>query len=290
MIKLRQYFTPGIRLMLIGTLGFTAMQVLIKELAIFPVFQIVFFRSLITSLLCMSYLRHRGISLIGKNQKYLFLRAIFGIISMALFFATVQRMPLGASVSLKYLSPIFTAIFAVIFLNEKMKNTQWLCISIALLGVFLLKGFDNRIDGVGLTMAIIGALFGGLVYVVIRRIGQTENPMVIVNYFMFTACVLSGVAMIPSWIHPTTTQWVLLIMIGFFGYFGQIFMTKAFQIEEANRIAPVKYAELVYSMIIGYFWFGESYVFMSIMGILLIVLAVLSNVIIGLSSKKNRKL
>ena len=103
---------------------------------------------------------------------------------MTLFFITVQRMPFGASVSLKYLSPIFTAIFAVLLLKEKVEPIQWLFFATALGGVFLLKGFDTRIDFISLILGIIGAIFGGLVYVVIRKIGTTEHPLVIVNYFM----------------------------------------------------------------------------------------------------------
>jgi len=45
---------------------------------------------------------------------------------MTSFFYTVQLMPFGASVSLKYLSPVFAAIFAIFLLKEKIKHLQWL--------------------------------------------------------------------------------------------------------------------------------------------------------------------
>lgn len=264
--------------MLIATLGFTGMQALVKELSDFHVFEIVFFRSGVTALLCMFYLRRKQVSLIGNRQKFLVLRAICGVISMTLFFVTVQRMPLGASVSLKYLSPIFTAVFAVLFLKEKIKPIQGLFFLIALFGVYLLKGFDTRIDTVGLVLGVTGAIFGGLVYVIIRNIGEREHPMVIVNYFMFSAAVLAGVAMIPYWETPTIYECMILILLGIFGYVGQIFMTKSFQVESASKVAQIKYMELVYSLLIGLFWFGERYAMLSFIGILLILLSMVLNV------------
>lgn len=273
-------FTPGIRSMLVATLGFTLMQVFIKELGHFHVFEIVFFRSAVTALFCIVYLRRKGVSLIGNQQKWLVLRAICGIISMTLFFVTIQRIPLGASVSLKYLSPIFAAIFAVLFINEKIKPVQWIYFLCALLGVFLLKGFDTRIDTLSLIMGVVGAIFVGLVFVLIRRIGDSEHSMVIVNYFMFSAAVLSGIAMVPFWQNPAGHEWLLLIGMGVAGYFGQVYMTKAFQLEAASRVAPVKYMGLVYSLIIGLFWFGESYTLLSLVGILLIVGSMFMNLLV----------
>lgn len=265
--------------MLIATLGFTGMQAIIKELSNFHVFEIVFFRAGITALFCMIVLHQKSISFIGHQQKLLFLRAICGIISMTLFFFTIQSMPLGASVSLKYLSPIFTAIFAVLFIKETVKSIQWLFFATALAGVFLLKGFDTRIDTLNFILGITGAIFGGLVYVIIRKIGESEHPMVIVNYFMLSAAILAGLAMIPFWKNPTLYEWVLLIGMGSFGCFGQIYMTKAFQIEAASRVAPIKYMELIYSLVIGLIWFGEGYSFLGFLGILMILGSMVLNVV-----------
>ena len=106
--------------MLLAAFFFAGMHACVKALSGIHVLEIVFFRSIITAIMCMLYLRAHAISFIGNNQKDLFLRSLFGAISMLLFFITVQTMPLGASVSLKYLSPIFTAVFAVLFLKEKI--------------------------------------------------------------------------------------------------------------------------------------------------------------------------
>jgi drug/metabolite transporter (DMT)-like permease len=186
---------------------------------------------------------------------------------------------MGASVSLQYLSPVFTAIFAVLFLKEKVRPLQWLFFAAALSGVFLLKGFDTRIDMLSLGLAITSAIFAGLVYVIIRKIGEKEHAMVIVNYFMLSTAILSGLAMIPFWQNPTATESILLIAVGVLGYFGQVGLTKGFQLELASKVAPIRYLEVIYSLVIGLVWFGEGYSLLSLLGIVLIVGSMMLNLL-----------
>lgn len=277
MNKLADYFSPGVRYILLAGFTFAILQVIIKELKEFHLFQVVFFRSAITSIAATYLLLRSGTSIVGNNKGLLILRALFGVIAMTLFFATLQRLPLGASVSLKYLSPVFTAIFAVWWLKEKVRTLQWFLFALAFCGVFLLKGFDLRIDPFNLFLGITGAIFSGLVYVTIRKIGSSEHSLVIINYFMFTATILSGIAMIPFWQTPSLETLLALLAMGILGYFAQVYMTKALQIEPASRIAPFRYIEVVYSLLLGFIFFGEGYTLLSLLGIALIIGSMLIN-------------
>ncbi len=280
MDRLLRSLTPGIRDMLLAGLFFAVMQGLIRGLENVHVFQIVFFRSGVTALLAIFLLRRKGLSLKGNKQGLLLLRALFGVTSMTLFFFTLQRMPLGASVALKYLSPLFAAVFAVLLLKEKVRPLSWVLFMVALGGVALLKGFDGRIEPLNLVLSVSGALFGGLVYVTIRRIGDTEHPLVIINYFMLSATILSGVAMIPVWQTPSLPKLAILLTVGGLGYFAQMYMTRSFQREKASRVAPFKYMEVTYALLIGLVFFEESYPILSLLGILLIIIAMLGNLLL----------
>ena len=91
-------------------------------------------------------LQKLGIPLLGNNKKVLLMRGIFGTTALLMFFYTLQNIPLASAVTLQYLSPIFTALFAAIFLKEKMQIRQWLYFGISFAGVALIKGFDERIS------------------------------------------------------------------------------------------------------------------------------------------------
>ena len=206
------------------------------------------------------------------------LRGIAGVISLTCFFQSLNYLAVGTAVSLRYTSPIFAAIFAFIFLKEKIKPIQWLLFVIAFIGVVIIKGFGTDVNSTGLLLVMISAIFLGIIFVVIRKIGTKENPLVIINYFMIMAFVFGGLMSINNWIQPNITEWILLCSLGIFGYIGQFYMTKALQSDETSLIAPIKYLEVVFMIIIGAFWFDEIYNIWTLLGVFLILLGLIYNI------------
>jgi len=265
--------------MVLSTIAFTGMNGLLKYLTDYSGPQLVFFRSIGSLFFTFGYLLSKGIPILGTNRKLLLIRGIFGSTSMLLFFIAVHYMPIGSAVALRYIAPIFAAVFAILILKEHVKPIQWLFFVLSFLGVLVLKGFDNNIPLIGLVLVLSASVFSGLVYVVIRKIGTSEDPVVIVNYFMCIAMVVGGVLSILDWKTPNPIDLVLLLSLGVFGYFGQIFMTKAFQIGETSIIAPIKYVEVVFAIIIGIGFLGETYTIWSFIGIAMIISGLILNLL-----------
>ena len=272
------HFTEGVKYMVISTLCFTVMQGLIKFLPQdrIPTIEQTFFRSFITAIFCVFFMLKNRIPFAVKNVKMILIRSIVGSISMFAFFYVLPRMPLGSSVTIKYLSPVFTALFAGAMLNEKIKPVQWVYILMAFIGITFLKGFDDRIALMDLFIALISAVSAGLLYIILRQIGNDDHPYTVVFYFMFIASLISAVLMIPYWVIPSLEDSWVFLGVGFSGFIAQIYMTKAFQEkEDANYLAQFKYLEAVFAIIIGYLWFGETYNFLSFLGIVLIFVSLI---------------
>ena len=268
----------AIKYMVLSTLAFACMNATVKYLKNIDTYQIVFFRSLSSLFFTFGFLLKNKIPIIGKNNKLLILRSITGASSMLLFFMSVKYLSIGTAVALRYSAPIFAAIFAVILLRERIRPVQWLFFIISFVGIIVLKGLDSSINTTGLILVLIAAVLSGLVYIIINKIGKSEHPAVIVNYFMVTATVLGGVLSIKNWITPSGTDWFFLFSLGVFGYFGQIYMTKAFQIASTNIVAPLKYVEVVFTATIGVLIFSEVYTLYSLLGIALIIGGLILNV------------
>ncbi len=274
--------------MLVSTACFTVMQSLIKFMPAdhIPTIEQTFFRSFVTWIFCLIFMLRNKVTFKTKNIKLIALRSVIGSISMFSFFYILPRIPLGSSVALKYLSPIFTAIFAVFMLNEKLKRQQWLYFLISFIGVVLLKGFDARISFFDFTLGIISAVSGGILYILIRKIGDDDDPSVVVHYFMLFASIISGILMIPYWVTPNFYDSLLFLGVGYSGYVAQIYMTKAFQQkDDANYLAIFKYLEAIYAIIIGYLIFGETYTYLSFFGIVLIFVGLILTIKLKASPK-----
>lgn len=264
-------------LMIISALAFALLNVFVKRLTHFSVYQIVFFRSIGSLVFTLPFLIYKKISILGNKKLLLLSRGLIGFIAMTLFFMSLKHLSMGAAVSIRYISPIFATLFALILLKEKIKYLQWICFAIALSGVFILKGFNTEINSYGIFYALLSAVFTGLVFIIIRRIGTKDHPIVVVNYFMIIAALFGGVLAISDWQNPVGIEWLMLLSLGVFGYFGQYYMTKAFQIGEVNQIAPLKYVEVIFTMIIGVIWIGETYTIISLFAVFLIILGLVLN-------------
>ncbi|WP_420571487.1 DMT family transporter [Kordia sp.] len=267
----------AIQFMIISAIGFAFLNAIVKYLGDFNAYQIVFFRSIGTLFFTIPLLLKYKLPFSGNKKTLLILRGILGVTSMSLFFMSTKHLPIGSAVSLRYISPIFAAVFAFFILKEKIKPIQWLFFLIAFSGVVILKGFDSQINTTGLLLILASSFFSGLVFIIIRKIGADDHPIVVVNYFMMIALIAGGILCIPYWKTPVGWEWILLLSLGIFGYVGQLYMTKALQLAETNKAAPLKYIEVIFTMLIGLSWFHESYTMWSVLGILLIIIGLTLN-------------
>jgi drug/metabolite transporter (DMT)-like permease len=70
----------------------------------------------------------------------------------------------------------------------------------------------------------------------------------------------------------------MLGSLGLFGFFGQLFMTKAFQNAEAHMVAPFKYVEVLFTLMFGVFILREGYNFLYLLGTFLVIIGLVLNV------------
>ncbi|WP_341221726.1 DMT family transporter [Polaribacter atrinae] len=270
--------------MIFSVIAFSLMNAVVKYLNDFSAYQIVFFRSIGTLCFTVPLILKAKIPILGTHKKLLFIRGLAGVISLTCFFQSLNYLAVGTAVSLRYTSPIFAAILAFIFLKEKIKPIQWFLFLLSFSGVLIIKGFGVDVDSMGIIFVLLSAISLGVIFVVIRKIGNKENPLVIINYFMVMAFVFGGIMSINHWRNPSLVEWLLLLSLGVFGYVGQLYMTKALQSHETNVIAPLKYLEVIFMIAIGAFWFGEIYNLWTLLGVFLIMFGLLYNIYI-----KNKK-
>jgi drug/metabolite transporter (DMT)-like permease len=183
----------GVRFMLISVFFFALMNLTVKSLNRLPATEIVLFRSGISLILSLVYLAQKRINPLGNNRKMLFLRGLFGVTALTLFFYTLQQLPLGTAITIQYLSPIFTVVFAAIFLRERTIPAQYVYFGLSFLGILLIRGFDPQMNTLLLVVGVVSSIFAGLAYVVIRNLSGKEHPMVVVFYFPLVAIPVMAV-------------------------------------------------------------------------------------------------
>ena len=156
-----------------------------KLLENIPPHEIILFRCLISFLLCAITIKRMKIPFFGNNIPWLVVRGLFGCIALVLFFITLKNIHMATAVTIQYVSPIFTVIFAIYIVKEKVRKIQWLLFGVAFIGVVMLKGFSGEVQTLYLILGLFSALLSGIAYNAIMKCRNTEATVSVVLYFFF---------------------------------------------------------------------------------------------------------
>ncbi|WP_421754598.1 DMT family transporter [Croceimicrobium sp.] len=275
--------------MLISVLGFSLMNLTVKYLDRLPATELVLFRSIVSLVLSLYFIRRRNLSPWGNQKIYLIGRGLAGVTALSLFFYTLQKLPLGSAITLQYLSPIFTALFGIFILKEKVKWWQWIFFALSFAGIALIKGFDSEISPLLFVLGISSSVFAGLAYNFIRKVKNTDHPLVVVLYFPLIATPVMAIISLFNWVTPIGWEWGLLLLMGVLTQIAQINMTKALQLVEANEITGFKYLGVVFALGFDFFLFGYTYEWPVLIGIVLVISGVLFNLLLKAHLRQRAK-
>lgn len=267
--------------MFLSTFAFFMANVFVRAVAHLPAMEIVFFRCIIATSICLYGLRGIKGSVIGSNHLMLFLRGLFGTIALFCFFLTLQQMPLASAQTIQYLSPIFTATIGIFLLKESIRAMQWVFYAVAFGGVLIIERFDDRISPLYLALGIISAFCSGMAYNLVRGLRGKEHPLTVVLHFQLVGAVVGFISLFFQWKTPQGLDWLYLLLVGIFSQLGQIFLTNALQRERIAGVAIINYTGLIYAITIGWLVFGESQSILSLLGMALVVAGVLMSVMWG---------
>ena len=269
-------------------LGAVPEQDIIDNVQVYPGHELVLARSIVTFVISWSIIRYRGISMWGVNKKWLLIRSLAGTTALTIFFYTIHHIPLAIAIVVQNLSPIFTVILAMFILKERVRTLQWFFIVMSFFGVALIAydqlghGDSNfgEVSFFWLGMGMVSAFISGIAYTAIMKLRTTDSQIVIVMYFPMLAIPLMTILCFFEFTVPQGIEWLILLTIGVFTQFAQIYMTKAFHQGTAAGIIPFKYLSIIYAFLVGYFFFGEKLSWTVDVGIAIVLIGVLSNGII----------
>ncbi|MEK6554194.1 MAG: DMT family transporter, partial [Bdellovibrionota bacterium] len=266
--------------MIWAVIFFGIAHALVKWAPNIPFYQLAFLRQLLALILCVIPLYRMKLSPWGNNKILLFGRGLAGSLALTAYFSSLQSMPLASAVTIQYLSPVMTLIFAHFFLSEKTTLRQFALFLVGFAGVLLVKGFDGRITDQALIVSLFSVVLSALAYTSVRALRGNDHQLVIVFYFSFVSLPLIGPFAAYTWVWPTLVDWSVIFGIGVLTWLAQISMTMAYQKSPASEVAIYNNLGIFIALILGYLMFGETFNTESLLGMVVIFFSVI------LSSKR----
>ena len=265
----------GYLYMFLSVCAFSIMDLIVKWSDTYPLGEVLFFRGFFGLLFYFFIIPKQRV----KNFYYTkraglhFLRCLFGLIALIAIFIALRNLPLATVVSISFAAPIFTTIFSIFFLSEKVGFYRWLAVFVGFFGIIIISepGFSSL--NIYYIYPIIFCLGLSYVAIAIRQLSTTE-PVWLISLNFSAAITIVSLFTIPfGWIMPNVQDLFLLSLIGVFGGVANLWLSQSYKFSEVSLVTPLKYLALVFAIIFGYFIWDEVPTIKTLSGALLVIIS-----------------
>ena len=261
--------------MFISVCAFSLMDVIVKWSDDYPVGQVLFFRGFFGIIPILFLIpKDRYIDFYKTTRPMLHLkRCLAGLIALVAIFIALRNLPLATVVSISFAAPIFTTIFSIFMLNEKVGFYRWLAVIVGFVGIVIISepGFSSL--NFYYIYPIIFCLGLSYVAIAIRKLSSTEPVWLISFFFSFSIMILSFFSFYQNWILPSFIDLFLLAMIGILGGLANLWLSQSYKFSEVSLVTPLKYLALIFAIIFGYFIWDEIPTLKTLLGAALVILS-----------------
>ena len=261
--------------MFISVCAFSLMDIIVKWSDDYPVGQVLFFRGFCGIIPILFLIpKERFFDFYKTERPALHIkRCLAGLIAIVSIFVALRNLPLATVVSISFASPIFTTIFSIFLLKEKVGFYRWLAVFVGFIGIIIISepGFSSL--NIYYIYPIIFCLGLSYVAIAIRKLSSTEPVWLISFFFSFSILIFSFFSLYQQWIMPSFIDLILLSSIGILGGIANLWLSQSYKYSEVSLVSPLKYLALVFAIIFGYLVWDEIPTIKTLMGALLVILS-----------------
>ena len=259
--------------MFLSVCAFSIMDLIVKWSDDYPLGQVIFFRGFFGIVLYYFVIPKERIRDFYYTKRPLlhFSRCFFGLAALLSIFTALRNLPLATVVSISFAAPIFTTIFSIFFLSERVGYFRWLAVFIGFIGILIISEPGLSSLNIYYIFPVIFVLGMSYVAISIRQLSSTE-PVWLISLFFSAAITIAGLLTLPfGWIMPSFYDLTLLSMIGFFGGVANLWLSQSYKFSEVSLVTPLKYLALVFAIVFGYLIWGEVPSGKTLIGAILVI-------------------
>ena len=263
--------------MFMSICAFSIMDIIVKWSEHYPLGQVLFFRGFFGVLFYFLIIPKERIRnfYYTKRAGLHFLRCFSGLIALVAIFIALRSLPLATVVSISFAAPIFTTIFSIFLLSEKVGIYRWLAVLIGFIGILIITEPGITSLNVFYIFPIIFCIGLSYVAITIRKLSTTEPVWLISLYFSISITILSLLSIPFGWVMPTIKDFFILAMIGIFGGVANLWLSQSYKYSEVSLVTPLKYLALVFAIIFGYLIWDEVPTIKGLFGATLVIFSTL---------------
>ena len=248
-----------------------------------PIFQILFYRYLLSLPLLMIYgFAKYGLRILKVNNiRLLLLRIVCGFLGLAMWFLAVAKIDISLATVLLNTMPLFITILSVLIARESVGLRRSVAVIVGFFGVvFIILPVNASLNFAGVVYALLGAIFAGLMFVFIRMLGKTNASIPTAIWYNSFGVVVSGMILFFSEYYLNNGSislvhkdlpWSYLLALGLLASFQQFCLAESHRYADASALAPFHYLAIPMGVAFGVILFNETITVKFIIGASIIV-------------------
>ena len=183
-------------------------------------------------------------------------RGFFGGMAVLLYFLAIAHTNVGIATLLNYTAPIYSGIFSMFLIGERLPAKVLIPLPIALAGVFLVvhaHAAPGDILGFGRweLAGACSAIASGAAVTAMRAARRTENSWSVYASFCLLGFVTTAPLGIITWKWPTAEDWVPLAACSLLAIGAQLLMTFSLRWVDAMTVGVISQLAVLVSMALG---------------------------------------
>lgn len=198
-------------------------------------------------------------------------RSALGAGGVTCVFAAAAAMPLADAVAIARAAPLFTLLFAALFLGEMVGRRRWAAAAVGFAGVVILMRPSPDAINLAALIAIAAAVFTGAELATVRVLATRDPALTVLSFNSLLGTLITCAATAFVYVTPSWQQALALAGVGGSMLAGQALMLRAFATTEASAVAPYYYATIAWAALFGVIFFDETPAWTMALGAALIV-------------------
>ena len=204
------------------------------------------------------FMPRMGVSILHTKQLKLQLaRGVCMVIASVSFVVGLLYVPIGEATAVVFLSPLLLTWFAGKILKEKIKLGQWIAVGSGLVGVMVIVRPGSDLFTPAILLPLTGAFSMAIFQLLTRRLLTTDH-IVSTNFITGVFCTIIMSSLVwYFWETPTLPHFLLMLVGGSFATIGHLLLTYSYRHGSVVMLAPFSYAQIVFSSIVAFLYFGH---------------------------------
>ncbi|WP_419207626.1 DMT family transporter [Photobacterium leiognathi subsp. mandapamensis] len=170
----------------------------------------------------------------------------------------ITVLPLAEVFAIEFTVPIWTAIIATLFLQERFNSQRLLSLVLGFVGVLIIVQPGIKIINSASLIVLGAAVCYAVSHVSTKSLSVTDKPLTILFYMCLVQLPLGVLLASQNWQEPNLLAWGWIILVSVAALSAHFCMTKAMQTADVTLVVMMDFLRLPLIALVGVYFYAEG--------------------------------